>query len=282
MTQARDCTDFTSWRELRHEIEEWPGRVVISHENFFSPQVVAGLLKGRDVFIVTYVRHPVDYLESCYREWVRRWQFCGSVRDFYGQRARYLDIPSIATAWSDLLGPDRVLLRPYGGDALVGGSTVSDFLAVLGIPLDADEASTARVDNPSLNSRQVQVHRVANMLGLPPDAPNRRLLSSLVASDAERDRVLGLLHGGRIGFDPRLIGALRTFLRAPIDARLRIMDDELAAEVTETWVTPVLESLTRHGSPGASLGHPRLAPRAEDPNFADPIVAGALATLLIG
>lgn len=173
MTEARDRGPALAWRALRDEIAGWSGRVLISHENFFSPQVdpawmAARLPADRPVYLLAYLRHPVDYVESCYREWVRRWQYRHGIRSFYDTRLAYLDVARQRDAWAAAFGADHLVLRPYERTRLAGGSVLGDFVETLG--LDVPLPAAAGVANESLSSSQTLVHLVANRLGSPATA----------------------------------------------------------------------------------------------------------------
>lgn len=254
MTELRKQQGTPTWAALRQEIDAWPGRVVISHENFFSPQIeplaVTAELPGRDVFLVVYVRHPVDYVESCYREWVRRWKFSGSLADHYAKRKPYLALDQLAARWHAAIGVERVVFRPYDRQAFVGGSVASDFLSLIGlagVPGLAD-AQSARA-NDSLGTAQTLVHLVANQVVAKVD--KRNTLSSLLEDAAAAVEVLDMLPppSAQDG-EEALAGAqaLRTVLGRGVGAA-RIMDDSLLAEI-EAQHLPTFESaLARHALP---------------------------------
>ncbi len=69
--------DYKYWGELRAELNKnLYDNIILSHENFYSPEInpeeIVSQLSGFQVKLVVYIRHPVDYIESCYREWIRR------------------------------------------------------------------------------------------------------------------------------------------------------------------------------------------------------------------
>ena len=113
------------WATLRQELASWSGRTLISHENFFSPQIDPICLREQlpkaDLYLLVYLRHPVDYLESCYREWVRRLKYQGSLRAFYEWRQNWLDIEPLLNRWEATVGRGHVRLRIYDRQQLVGG-----------------------------------------------------------------------------------------------------------------------------------------------------------------
>lgn len=279
MTELRKEEGTPTWAALRQEIDAWPGRVIISHENFFSPQIepqaVLAELPGREVFMVVYVRHPVDYVESCYREWVRRWKFTGSLADHYAKRKPYLALDRLASRWHAAIGPERLLFRPYDRQAFVGGSVVSDFLWLLGlqgVPALAD-APAARA-NDSLGTSQALVHLVANQIVAKAD--KRNTLSSLVHNAEAAVEVLDLLPppSPEDGEEARAGAmALRTVLGRST-APARIMDDALVAEIEARHLPDFESALAGHALPSA---YGRLP---QDTGFADPALRASIRHLL--
>lgn len=279
MTELRKEEGTPTWAALRQEIDAWPGRVILSHENFFSPQIdpqaVVAELPGRDVFLVVYVRHPVDYVESCYREWVRRWKYTGSLADHYARRKPYLALDRLASQWHAAIGAGRLLLRPYDRQSFNGGSVTTDFLSLLGLaalPGLAD-AGAARA-NDSLDSAQALVHLVANQIVAPPD--KRNTLSSLVHNAQAAVEVLELLPPpSPEDGEEALAGAqaLRTVLGRSIGAS-RIMDDRLVAEIETRHLAAFEAALGQHALPSAY----RLLPH--DAGFSDPALRASIRHLL--
>ena len=279
MTELRKDVGTPTWQLLRDEIDAWPGRVLISHENFFSPQIkpeaVLAELPGREVFMVVYVRHPVDYVESCYREWVRRWKFTGSLADHYAKRRGYLALDTLADQWRAAIGPQRLVFRAYDKQAFVGGSVASDFLALLGLHgLPGLEAADAARANDSLGTSQALVYLVANQIVAKAD--KRNTLSSLVHNAEAAVEVLELLPPpSPDDGEEALAGAqaLRTVLGRATQAA-RIMDDALVAEI-ETRHLPAFESALAHRALPSTYG--RLP---QDLGFQDPALRAAVRHLL--
>ena len=65
--------NYKYWKSLIEELKEHKDKnIIISHENFFSPDVnpidVKKLLSSYQIKLIVYFRHPIDYMESCYRE----------------------------------------------------------------------------------------------------------------------------------------------------------------------------------------------------------------------
>ena len=247
MTEVRDNILHPSWRQLHAELDGWHGRVLISHENFFSPQIdplaVAALMPDRPVYLLAYLRHPVDYVESCYREWVRRWKYRHGIRTFYESRRDYLDVEALRDAWEATFGADRVLLRPYERDRLVGGTVLSDFVATLG--LDAPLAPVPGLANESLSTSQTLVHLVANRVA---------------ARASRRDEISASLD-------------------RPLQPR-RIADDGLVDELTDRHLGAFRDVLREHGAAPGSLADSAFADLPADTLFTDPAVPHLVAELL--
>jgi hypothetical protein len=280
MTELRKKEGSPSWAQLRREIRDWPGRVLISHENFFSPQIdpldIEAELPGREVYLLAYLRHPVDYIESCYREWVRRWKFSGSPREYYAKRQDYLDIQTQALAWENAFGEDHLLLRPYHRAQFQGGTVLTDFLSVLG--LDDSLASVPTFGNDSLNSAQVMVHLVANELRASPH--KRDTLAQMLADAQIADQTLGQLSqpiDGVEAVQPEKLQALRDVLQAA-NAPGRILDDSLVGEIAQRHLGNFLATLSRHGS--AELGASSYAALPCDARFFAPSIRSSVQQLL--
>jgi hypothetical protein len=252
-----------AWDELRAELRDWPGRVLLSHENFFcrriDPHRILRALGHGNVFMVAYLRHPVDYLDSCYREWVRRNGFEGGVRAFYEERADWLDVAGILDLWDEAAGPGRVVLRPY----VHGASAVSDLQALCGF------ASLGLPDargNPSQSSRQALVHRVGNRLG---------------ASPRKRELVAALLDGPLAPeLEAVFAGPACRLLREGHVADARVVDDALCDDIEARYLPGYRAALERCGVDPQALGESALRRRPFDARFEDLALHDAIGRLL--
>jgi hypothetical protein len=283
MAEARKGQDFRSWRQLRKEVQEWPGRVLLSHEGFFSPHIDPQCLReqlpaDREVYLLAYLRHPADYVESCYREWVRRWKFTGSLRDHYEQRQGYLDVGGLATAWEETFGAGHIRLRPYDRGHFDGGSVLTDFLAQLG--LDAGLAAFPASGNDSLNSAQVMVYLVANQLRASP--AKRDALADLLADAQAASTGFGAWDGDdavQSSPEPQKLATLQYVLNTAA-ASHRIMDDTLLSEIEERYLGAYRRTLIAHGARREPLKDSSYARLPHDTRLFDPTLRSAIESLI--
>jgi len=281
MIELRKNAGCGSWESLRKEIDAWPGRVIISHENFFSPQIDPKLLceqlPGRDIYLMAYLRHPVDYLESSYREWVRRWRFEGSVDDYYERRRDYFELLPLVDAWTNALGHDRLLLRAYDRQRFVGGSVLSDMLSVLGI--DGLSLPEDPVNNDSLNTTQTLVYQVANRLRASP--ARRDQLAGLMPDATEAATLLATLraaNAAEAGISASKLEALRLVLEDAAAPR-RIMDDRLLLQVQQRHLAD-FSAVLAAGQDASASCESAVAKLPHDGAFDQPALREAIAHLL--
>ncbi|MEY4564044.1 MAG: hypothetical protein RLZZ618_3321 [Pseudomonadota bacterium] len=278
MTELRRPKGNPCWHQLRDEIRAWPGRVLISHENFFSPQIAPAALReqlpGRDVYVLAYVRHPVDYVESCYREWIRRWKYAEPLQAFHRERLDYLDVAAQQNAWESCFGAGHVLLRPYDRSHFKGGSVLTDFLNLLGLP--AGLTPPPGSSNDSLNAMQTLVGVIAN---------------DLKASPTLRDDLIALLE------DTPAVAALRATVQAPAQADRkaaalhqvltrplrpsRVMGDVLVEDIMTAHVLPLRDALVAQGASPTVLAHSSQADLPHEAGFEDDALRQAIRDVLL-
>lgn len=286
--RSGEPTGLPGWAALRQELASWPGRTVLSHENFFSPQIdplrVREQLPNADLYLLVYLRHPVDYLDSCYREWVRRWKFQGTLRAYYEARRDWLDVEALLDRWETATGGGHVRLRSYDRQQLIGGCVVQDFLTQLGL---ADLKPPRLAGNESLNSRQTLLHLIANQRHI---APRQRKALSLRLAHANRSaQTLAAFHDFATDFKTapgecwrRLRSRLDSWrrLRRGFDPAARIIDDELAAEIEAKYLPGYQRALARAGEPGSELGPAHYREQRRDEGFDSTELRAAVELLL--
>lgn len=279
MLEMRDRLPPTGWAKLRDSLGNDPARVLLSHEGFFSPQIdpahVARQLPGRELHVLVYLRHPVDYIESSYREWVRRWGFAGTLREWYARRAAWLDVPALQARWEQALGPGTVHLRPYDTAHLHGGDVVTDLAHALGWPALPASPGPA---NRSLGSRQCLAHWMANRVKSPPGQAEALvdLLDACEADPVAADLLVGQAESA--GLDAAQAQALAGVL-AGVPHRARLVDDALAAQIERTHLAGIQRALAAQGHDlGAWAGGWQHLPH--DPGADDPTLLAQMRTLL--
>jgi len=157
--------------ELSKEIADWPETVVISSEELdsLSPPAV---LRFRDTLaatteqlqVVIYLRPQYSLIRSQYSQQIRE----AFIRDPFDvffrnalRHARFLKLEEIVDPWIEAFGKARVTVRSAVRKDLKGGSTLTDFVDLLGLHEEISEASLgiSGVANESLNLMQCEVIR---------------------------------------------------------------------------------------------------------------------------
>lgn len=137
---------------------------VVSHEALFAPDVSPGDvllgLKGFHVEVVVYLRNPVDYLESKYREWVRNVEFSGEISRFLRKESDWLDISKRVSDWRDAVGAERLHIHSF--DHLEPQTNLAvHMLGSVGLEINL---SPPNLTNPSLGNERYLAHLMANRL----------------------------------------------------------------------------------------------------------------------
>ncbi|MEM9797930.1 MAG: hypothetical protein AAF919_15670 [Pseudomonadota bacterium] len=159
---------------LRDAIEAAPtARMLISSEEFFSapPERIRNLadaLPTDDVIIVAYVRSPDSYLLSLYAQMVRHPDndFAMDLSTFIAKalaEGTQIDFLNAMTAWRDVFGADRILLRCYEE-----GDTVETLSAIVGV--ETSRLRRKARSNRSISRDAGEVVRAAKRMGLETDA----------------------------------------------------------------------------------------------------------------
>jgi hypothetical protein len=252
MLELRGERRLHAWNELAAGLQWTQDRVLLSHEGFFDPridpQAIAHLLPGRELHALVYLRHPVDYLESSWREWVRRWRYPRPLLEWTRERSRWLEIEVLYERWEKAFGVGHVHLRPYPIKHVPDRSVVTDFCRALGLP----RLESAPQANPSLGARQALVRWVANRVQA--DDMQCQTLQGLVA-DADvaaqaRAQLPELCAGAGLGQRERQ--ALE-FLLSGVEPGARLMDDEFAVAIEARYLPGYLRLLQAQGWQAADL-----------------------------
>ena len=247
MQEVRHGSVQGQWARLRHEIDRSDDRVVLSHEGFFSPELdpalIAHELPGREVHVLVYLRHPVDHVESGWREWARRWRFTGTPRDWFNQRRDWLDITRVRQRWEAVFGAGHVHLRAFARECFPQGNVVVDLAQLLGLP---DGLPRLPMANGSLNTRQALVMWVANRLRS--DPAQCEALLDLVADAGAAQAALAQLDAmaQAAGFEAAHKAALARVLQG-IDERARMVADALAHDIESQFLALHVHELAAQG-----------------------------------
>lgn len=155
-------------KQLRQEIANSSCHtVVLSYEGFFTPATDVSHLRealhGFDTTVLLYLRHPVDYLESKYREWIRLLSYAGEIEDFLSWQWPFLDVLNQASEWEEQFGPDQMVIRSY--DSLQSPRDILDQLLAL-IPASEVTLEPHPENNPGPTNEYTLAKLMANRLRL--------------------------------------------------------------------------------------------------------------------
>ena len=188
-------TRGAAWDDLQREIEQHQGqvdRIVLSSELFFGQtqkleDMLADIrhrLHGHELKVVVYLRRQDQLYSSFYNQDVkgaRQWAF--SAYQFYQTHQIFRhDYDELLGIWSNAVGRDNILIRPYEAERWVGGDIVRDFCAATGIEL---AASTELSVNAGLGPNQLYIKRCLNRVGYD-KGENENVLGLLLAACPEQ------------------------------------------------------------------------------------------------
>lgn len=188
-----DRTRGEAWQDLQREIEQYPGidKIILSSELFFGQTQrledmladIRSRLSEHEVKVVVYLRRQDQLYSSFFNQDVkgaRQWshnayQFFETHQIFKHDYAQLLGI------WSDAVGRENMVIRPYESAQWVGGNIIEDFCAVTGVePLGRVQTTP----NESLGPTQLYVKRCLNRVGYDKGA-NESVLALLLRTCPE-------------------------------------------------------------------------------------------------
>lgn len=173
----------TMWAELFDAVRASPApAVLISSEEFMRlavapgaedrlAAILAGPGRGIAVEVIAYLRAPQPHLRSWYNQLVKMGQ---TVPDFASALTGaiepiHIDYGMALAPWLRLVGPDRLILRPYAPRSSDPARIYRDFLDALGIAMPAGVTLPEGDPNPRLDDRALDVLRILQNSGLPPN-----------------------------------------------------------------------------------------------------------------
>lgn len=170
-----DCARGQAWQSLHDEISQHEASihsVILSSELFFGQsknidlmlEDITSYLHGHEVKVVAYLRRQDQLYSSFFNQdvkGVRQWAF--SAYEFYETHQIFQhDYHSLLSLWSDALGKNNILIRPYEAQQWLNGDIVQDFCAVTNtIPLKSGRVSS----NESLGINQLYIKQCLNRIG---------------------------------------------------------------------------------------------------------------------
>ena len=201
---------------------------VISYEGIYTPDfdlsVLADALAPYEPILLAYLRNPVDYVESKYREWVRLNAYSAEIDDFYAEHGANVDYTTTARLAAEAFGRDRVVIRSIGMLA-DRSSLVADVLGVGGVAEIPEGIVLSTADNPSSETDYTLTKLIANQMFHAGDVDARLICDRRPFESGEGD--------GRIMDD-----AMRDLLQGkPWDDYVSVLDayGHDASGVTSKW-----------------------------------------------
>lgn len=121
-------------------------------------------LRGFDVSVVIYLRNPIQYIRSAYKQ-----QVCGRSKltldflEFTQKNIHRCDYTTLIDHWGNVFGKGRITVRAY--DAVISRATLErDFLDILGIKdMDSFEFSSSWT-NKSVSDKTISLVIKLNIL----------------------------------------------------------------------------------------------------------------------
>ncbi len=223
--KMRGVTSTNAWSEVLSEIEDWDGEgAVLSSEDFWpctseEIQEITRFLADQRVEVILYVRNPVDYILSCYKQHLLS---AGhkSLEVYMAESVDRVDYLSAATSWKSDPGVDALHIRPFDKVKGTKFGLERDFIDRVGL----DFEPLRRFGGPSVNvSPADDVLQVVRLVSRVEDLLTRRIgREREVAAIAKRLR--------RQLYDQTWIGGLLTRALRPF-----LYDDIKEAASPETW-----------------------------------------------
>ena len=173
-----DITLDTVLADLRAETKDHAGDVLLSSENFFlfsHPERLrgaldeAGLLQGRRVEVIVYLRRQDDLAESWWNQLVKAQGFAGPLQEVLDDPPDFFDFASRLDEWADVFGHDALRVGDY--DALPGDADglTQHFWAAVGRPELAGHVDMQRGEprvNTRLSHEALELQLIINRLPL--------------------------------------------------------------------------------------------------------------------
>jgi len=152
--------------DLARELNGAPARVLLSSEAFQDarPSDVAAAFDARSSTVIVYLREQADYLVSSYQQVVHARQHAGPLAGFSDGTG--INYDHYLAAWREAWPAGALQVGVYARPELLRGNLIDDFLARLGIEVDASREAQDR--NPSIGGALLELKRLLNAT-LPPE-----------------------------------------------------------------------------------------------------------------
>ncbi len=158
-----------TWQALDEEIKCWKGRnIVISSEVFQSldgrqVETVVGYLDGCEVQVIVYLRNPISYLISSYKQRIKMGTYASSFRTYLIENGARLDYGSLVGLWVTMLGRKKVHLRLFDKVKKNPGIEV-DFCEIIGADFNSLRSFKGSPENVSPEDKEIAILRRINRL----------------------------------------------------------------------------------------------------------------------
>lgn len=177
---------------ISERLSNSPARTaLISSEMFFgmAPELILGAvpaLAEAPLSVLVYIRRQDRYIESKYIQKMKNGRFKGSIWDYIEKfQGSGSDYAAELRPWTNV----ECLVRPRicESDKLVGGSTVTDALSVMGFDDLAAQVPAQRVENTSPSLGRIQLMQALSQAGHP---RVRQIQRALPADTQGKARIL--------------------------------------------------------------------------------------------
>lgn len=163
-----------NWAESFHAETADADICVVSCQGFSDhpvPEAAASLFPKGRTRVLMYVREPVTYVASMYKQMVTTTTMTMNLREF--SETYHLPYWDVALQWGSVFGMENIVIRQYRRDD-DDWDIVSDFAKLLGLePGDAFPNREYEL-NPSIAGNLLFVKRILNFIITPEDCPVNR------------------------------------------------------------------------------------------------------------
>jgi hypothetical protein len=184
ITNIRPPTNKQCWQLLHEELEQHTDKLIFISSEIFSVATPEQIEQVRDEFkdhIVTaliYLRDPVNFMISLYKEQIKAHNESLSFRKFIRQQFSLVDYDELIKNWKTVFGDSNVILKNYD-ELNWGDQLIQNLLESLNLENYSPEFSFLDKANVSPEEKTLIVIRhlnlFRNILPLPPFLKNKIL-----------------------------------------------------------------------------------------------------------
>ncbi len=155
-----------SWTALSSEIAQYNGeKVVVSAEAFDNLTTshivrIKKYLSGHDIYPVIYLRNPLSYMVSAYKQRIKMGTYSGTLRKYFKEHIDNVDYEKLVGAWISELGKDNLRIRIF--DKAKHRGIEKDFCDVIGADFIELKNHVQKRANISPTDRDIQIMRRIN------------------------------------------------------------------------------------------------------------------------